>query len=159
MPWISLPLFALFAVSAVLSPGCATLGGGPSQGISAASEGPAVISARTEPSTIELNRDHQPLRPSVVRADVKDFTAPIQEVVLRFEGVPLEIPMENVGGTIWRAELTQRQLEMLAVTGQTIRYQAHVIARNSQGKLGRTPVPVDVAIKSPGPIVGGVGSG
>jgi hypothetical protein len=142
-----LPLLPL--LTAFLATACATAPQENSQNLAGGREGPAIIESHSEPRTIELNRNFQPMHPSTVVADVKDFTAKIEAVTLRFEAIPMEIPMENLGGTLWRAELTQRQLELLAVTGKTIRYEAHVIARNAEGKVGRTPVPVEVAIKAP----------
>lgn len=136
------------AITWLIVSGCSTINPGNAQNLAGGKEGPAVIAVRAEPRVVELNRDFQPMHPTAVMADVKDFTSKIEAVILRFEGIPLEIPMENLGGTLWRAELTQRQLELLAVTGKTIRYEAHVIARNAEGKEGKTPVPVEVAIKA-----------
>lgn len=150
-----LPLFA--ALSVFLALGCATAPTGDTQNLAGGREGPAIIETQLQPRMIELNREFQPMHPSTVLADVKDFTAKIEAVTLRFENIGLEIPMENLGGTLWRAELTQRHLELLAVTGKTIRYEAHVVARNTEGKEGRTPLPVEVAIKAPP--IGSVGAG
>lgn len=124
-------------------------GGSSEAELAAANNGPAVVSAKTEPGTIELNRDLQPTRPAEVVADIKDFTSKITEVKLQFANIPLEIPMENVGGSTWRAQLSPRQLEMLAVSGRTTRYEANVIAKNEDGKTAMTKNPVEVAVKAP----------
>lgn len=122
--------------------------GGPSdKEISA--RGPTVLYVRAEPGTIELNRDLRPLEPAEVLADVKDFRDKVTEVKLRFINVPMEIPMENVGGTTWRARLTPEQLKKLAVSGQTIKYETEVVAKNSQGLTATSEKPAIVAIKTP----------
>ena len=117
--------------------------------IAAANSGPTVVSARAEPGTIELNRDRQPTRPAEVIADIKDFTSKVTDVKLQFTNLPLEIPMENIGGSTWRAQISPRQLEMLAVSGRTTRYEANVIVRNEDGKTGMSKNPVEVAVKAP----------
>ena len=111
------------------------------------------------PGVVELNRDFQPMKPAEVLADIKDSNARIDNVTLQFSGIPLEVPMENIGGTTWRAQLTPRQLEMLAVNGQTIHYKANVVAHDENAaRLGARPVPVEVAIKTPD-VGGGTGAG
>jgi hypothetical protein len=117
--------------------------------VSRAAHGPAVLSARSEPETVELNREFQPTRPAEVVADVKDLTSTITDVKLQFANIPLEIPMENIGGSTWRAQLTPRQLEMLAVSGRTTQYAANVVAKNQEGKTAMTRNPVQVAVKAP----------
>lgn len=122
---------------------------GSSEGKEVAAAGPTVMNVRTEPSTVELNRDLQPLQPAEVLADVKDFRSNITEVKLQFTHVPLEIPMENIGGTTWRTQLTPRQLQMLAVSGRTIKYEATIMAKNAEGQVASSKTPVEVSIKSP----------
>ena len=82
-------------------------------------------------------------------ADIKDFTSKVTDVKLQFTNLPLEIPMENIGGSTWRAQISPRQLEMLAVSGRTTRYEANVIVRNEDGKTGMCKNPVEVAVKAP----------
>lgn len=146
--WSAWALWALVSASGCSSAPTRTSSTGEVQN-SAAAQGPAVAFARTEPGTVELNRDFQPMRPAEVLADVKDFASRIDNVMLQFSGIPLEVPMENVGGTTWRAQLTPRQLEMLAVSGQTIKYKANVVAHDENGKVGKTEQPVDVSVKTP----------
>lgn len=117
--------------------------------VAQAVQGPTVIYAHTEPSVVELNRDLQPLRPAEVIADVKDFSSPVTQVSLRFLKVPIEIPMHNIGGSTWRAELTPKQLQDLAVSGRTVRYDAIVVTKNEDGDVGRLKRPVQVAVKAP----------
>lgn len=113
------------------------------------SRGPTVLYVRAQPGTIELNRNLQPTQSAEVLADVKDFRDKVTEVKLRFVNVPLEIPMKNVGGTTWRAELTAAQLKKLAVSGETIRYETEVVAKNSKGQIAVSDKPAVVAIKAP----------
>jgi hypothetical protein len=156
---LSLP-FLTFTLLAIGASGCATgqsARNNASQDTSAS--GPSVVYARSEPSTVELNRDFQPTQPAEVLADVKDAESKVSDVKLQFTSIPLEIPMENIGGTTWRAQLTPRQLEMLAVSGRTTRYEANVIARNQDGKTSMTTKPVDVAVKAPDLTGAGTGSG
>jgi hypothetical protein len=57
--------------------------------------------------------------------------------------------MQKVGGTTWRAELSQRQLQMMAVSGKTIKYDATVIAKNDKGQTTESSSPITLAIKAP----------
>lgn len=111
--------------------------------------GPNVVNVRSNPDVVSLNRNYQPSGPAEVLAEVKDFTSPIQDVKLRFTNIPLEIPMQHVAGTTYRAELTPQQLKALAVGGQTMTYDANVIARNSKGQIAMSKQPVQVAVKAP----------
>jgi hypothetical protein len=111
--------------------------------------GPSILNARAQPSTIELSTKLQPHEPAEVLADVKDFNSNITDVRLRFLHVPLEIPMKNIGGTTWRAILTQKQLQLLAVAGKTMNYEANVIAKNEAGQTSATHSPVNIAVKTP----------
>ena len=129
--------------------GCSSLPHQNHSGHPIAASGPAILSARAEPSTIELNRNLQPIKPPEILAEVKDFKGKVTDVKLRFINIPIQVPMENIGGTTWRAELTPQQLQMLAVSGKTMSYDANVVAKNDQGQTGMTQSPVTVAIKSP----------
>jgi hypothetical protein len=111
--------------------------------------GPTILEAKTSPGTFELNRRMQAQTGAEVIAEVQDFQAPITKVSLRFVHVPLSVPMTHVRGSTWSAELTAQQLKMLAVNGQTIKYQANVVAESSDGRSASTQNPITVAIKSP----------
>lgn len=137
-------------MAVVAGAGCSSMGGGDktdSQDLS--QTGPSIVNARLSPEKIELNRQFAPPQPVEVLAEVKDFTSPISDVKLRFLRVPMEIPMKHVNGTTWRAELTPQQLKTLAVGGQTITYQANVIARNENGQIAVSREPIDVAVAAP----------
>jgi len=111
--------------------------------------GPTVLNARVNPSTIELNRNMQPSQAPEILAEVKDFNSKITEVKLRFIHAPMEISMQNVGGTTWKATLSPEQVKALAVGGQTMRYEANIIARNEDGDMSVSSDPVEVAVKTP----------
>jgi hypothetical protein len=144
MAWIKkTDLTPAILLGILLAGGCAT--GGRNEGGAV----PSIVYARTQPATIELNRSFQPTRTAEVLADINDSGKNVTEVKLEFTDVPLEIPMEHIGGSTWRAQLSPRQLEMLAVSGQTMRYGANVIARNSDGRAAVTHKPIEVAIKAP----------
>ena len=96
-----------------------------------------------------MNASLQPTQNPDILADVKDFTGKVADVKIRFVNVPLEIPMENVGGSTWQATLSPQQLQMLAVSGKTITYQANIFAKDDQGVTTQTQKPFDVAIESP----------
>jgi hypothetical protein len=113
------------------------------------SEGPTIVYVRSEPEVVQLNRDLQPMETAQVIADVKDFKSVITNVTLTFENTPISIPMENIAGTTWRAEITPSQIEMLSVVGKTARYNAIVTAKNADGKTVTSPNPVTVAIQTP----------
>jgi hypothetical protein len=113
------------------------------------SDGPTIVYVRSEPEIVQLNRDLQPMETAQVIADVKDFKSVITNVTLTFENTPITIPMENIAGTTWRAEITPSQIEMLSVVGKTARYNAVVTAKNADGKTVTSPNPVTVAIQTP----------
>lgn len=112
------------------------------------STAPTVVNARAEPGTVVLNGELQPVDPARVLADIKDFNSKVVDAHLKFADVPMEIPMENIGGTTWKAELTPQELQMLAVSGKTINYHAQIIARDAHGEVSEA-APVNIAVKAP----------
>jgi len=111
--------------------------------------GPTVSFARFDPSTVEMNGALQALKPAEILADVKDFNSKVTDVKAQFTNVPIEIAMQNIGGTTWRGELTTEQLQMLAVSGKTIKYDANIIAKDDHGVSVQTQKSFEVAIKAP----------
>lgn len=111
--------------------------------------GPTVIDTAPEPVVISLNSALQPSQPAIISADVKDFKSTITDVRLKFRDIPLELPMSYYGGTTWRAELTPPQLQMLAVSGKTMQYQADIIARDANGSEQSSRRGVTLAVKAP----------
>jgi hypothetical protein len=110
---------------------------------------PTVLNARIEPDIVVLNSEMQPTTPAQIVADVKDFKNRVTDVRLKFADVPLEIPMENIGGTTWRAQLTPQELQMLAVSGKTVKYKTMIVAKSSAGDVSDSGDPVLVAVKAP----------
>ena len=117
--------------------------------IQISSNSPTILNARAEPGTISLNSDMQPMSPARVVADVKDFNTRVVDVRLKFDDVPLEVPMENIGGTTWRAEITPQELQMLAVSGRTVKYKTTIIAKDANGIVSNSSEPLFVAVKAP----------
>jgi hypothetical protein len=111
--------------------------------------GPNVLNARAEPELVQLNRDLQPEEPGEIVADVKDFKNPVTSVQLKFQNVPVQVPMENIGGTTWKGELTPSQLHMLAVQGQTVVYKANVIATDAAGLSAQNSQALDLLVSTP----------
>ena len=111
--------------------------------------GPNIMNVRTSPSTIDLDKNMEVAKPAQIFAEVKDFKSNVNEVKLRFIHVPLELNMEHVGGTTWRAELSPDQLKTLAVSGQTMRYDANIVARNTEGQTAVSKEPVQISVKAP----------
>lgn len=112
-------------------------------------QGPMIINPRSNPETIELNRYMQPKEPHEFLAEVKDFTAKVTDVRLRFKDAPLEIPMERVGGSTYRAELSTDQVRKLGVSGETIEYEAEVVARNERGQEVVSDDELEFEVKAP----------
>lgn len=110
---------------------------------------PIILTTRTEPGTIELNRDLQPLRVPKVQADIEDLHSKVTEVTLEFEDIPVTVPMTNVGGSTWEVQLDEHALEMMAVSGQTAKYGATIMAKNADGKRALTEKPVEISVKAP----------
>ncbi len=115
-----------------------------------AHRGPEVLSAHSEPGTVELNRDLVPTHRAAILAEIRDTQSRVTSVVLKIYGSPIEIPMRNTHGTTWRAELSSRRLEQMAVVGKTTRYQVDIIARDQDGGEGRADKIVEIAVKTPG---------
>lgn len=114
-----------------------------------ATSGPTVLNAHTEPGTFELNKQLKPSETNKVVADVKSFKATVAEVKLNFIEIPLSIPMKNVGGTTWVAEMSADQLKRLAVSGKTMKYEARVEVKDASGKTATSKDPVEILIKTP----------
>jgi hypothetical protein len=136
-------------VSAIAVNGCSSLGLNKESGKDISRNGPTVLNARTEPGTIQMNQALQPTSSAEILADVKDFDSKVNDVKLEFVSVPIQVAMQNIGGTTWRAELTAQQLQMLAVSGKTISYDANIVAKDVDGRSGVTSSPVSLAIKAP----------
>lgn len=132
--------------------GCSTVkekvGGGEStEGMAAA--GPTVLNPRVNPDTLELNRNMKAMETMEILAEVKDFSAPVTDVRVKFDQVPMEVTMKSMGGTTWRAELNDEQIQKLAIGNQTTRYEGKIVATNSLGKVAVGEETVSVKIKAP----------
>jgi len=123
--------------------------GNPNGATEISADHPSVLNARAEPQVVTLNRDLQPNQQAEVLADVKFFKGQISGVTLKFRDIPLEVPLENIGGTTWRAEFSPRQLQALAVSGKTVQYKADVIAKDDQGETAKSPDAIIVVIQAP----------
>lgn len=110
---------------------------------------PIILTTRTEPGTIVLNRDLQPIRVPTIQADIQDLHSEVTDVQLAFDNVPVSVPMTKVGKTTWEVQLDSRTLEMMAVSGETAKYGAQILAKNADGKLALSEKPVIVAVKAP----------
>ena len=144
---IIVPLVASFIV--IAAAGCSTFGGGSKSSQDISASGPTILNARTSPGTFDLNGQFQSAQSAAVLADVKDFTGKINSVTLRFVHAPLEIPMEQISDTTWRAVLNPQQLRLLAVSGQTIKYDANIVARDENGQVAVNEKPLVIAVKAP----------
>lgn len=107
------------------------------------------MNTRAIPETVELNRSYQPTQTPEILTEVKDFESKITGVTLRFVNVPLEVAMRNVAGTTWRATLSPAQVKMLAVGGQTMRYEANIVARNQNGEVAVSKEPIEISVRAP----------
>ncbi len=112
-------------------------------------DSPIILTTRTEPGTIELNRDLQPLKVPKIQVDIDDSHSKVTEVMLAFDNVPLSVPMNHVGGKTWEVQLDAHALEMMAVSGQTAKYGAQIMAENENGKKALSEKPVQISIKAP----------
>lgn len=132
-----------------LTAGCSTLGMGGGKTAEVAASGPTVLNQRTNPGTIEVNRDFQPTTQAEVLAEVQDISSPVTEVTLRFVEVPYEVKMNQVSGTTWRAQLNPGLLQRLAIGAQTTNYTANIYATDEKGNVAMSKAPVKIAIKAP----------
>jgi hypothetical protein len=142
---------SLIALSVLaLASSCASLTGkNTTSGENLSAAGPTVMEARANPGTVELNDNLQARQRAEVLADVKDFSSKVRDVKLRFTHVPIELSMDNVAGTTWRAEISPDQLKQLAVSGSTMKYEAQVIATNEKGQVATSREPVTIQVKAP----------
>jgi hypothetical protein len=114
-----------------------------------AAKGPVIINPRSEPGTVELNRFLQPKQPQQFFAEIQDFAAPVTDAKLQLNGTSIEVPMEKIGGTTWRGELSSDQLKRLAISGQKMEYQARMIARDQNGTLASSPEMINIKVAAP----------
>jgi len=143
-------LVALISMGSLLAlNGCSSMPGATESSKEISATGPTILNVRLEPSTVELNRNLQAIKQPEVMADVKDFRSKVTHVTLKFRHVPMEVAMQNIGGTTWRAILTPEQLQTLAVSGKTINYDATISARNQEGQVVESSSPITIAIKAP----------
>lgn len=145
-PVLILSLISLGAISS----GCSSSQPANPNTVQLNKDKPTVLNARSEPETIVMNSDMQPVAPVTVIADVKDFSAAVTDVHLKFDTVPLDVPMERMGtSTNWKADLTPQQLQMLAISGQTVKYKTSIVARNADGKSATSTQPLYLSVKAP----------
>jgi hypothetical protein len=144
----SAALVSGFAATVSLVAGCSSGSLARTTDKDIAVNGPTVVDARTDPSTFELNRELT-IKGAEIVAEVQDFDAGIKSVQLHFARVPLDIPMSHVAGNTWHAMLTDKQLKKLAIDGQTMRYEAYVVASDKNGRTSTSPKSVIVAVKAP----------
>ncbi len=135
--------------SLVFTLGCSSMPGASKSGEDLAASGPTVVNTRANPETVELDRNYNAKTGAEVITEVKDFSAKVVDVKLRFVNAPVEIPMQHVSGTTWRATLTSGQLKTLGVGNQTTQHEATVIARDSSGAVAKSKTPVQISIKGP----------
>jgi len=93
--------------------GCSSMNSSKDTGKEMSATGPSILNERTIPETIELSQNLEAVGPAEVLADIKDFRADVVNARLKFTHIPLEIPMQNIGGTTWRARLSQEDLKQL----------------------------------------------
>jgi len=111
--------------------------------------GPRIVNPRAQSDTIELNQYFQAKEPNAFFVDVQDFGGSVENVKLRFLNAPIEIPMDKVGGTTYRGELSSQQLKSMAVTGKTMKYDAKVVARNDRGVVSVSKDTLSVEVEAP----------
>jgi hypothetical protein len=147
---------------------CSTPSGSTQQDQKVAEAGapPVVVNPRAEPKMVNLSEGLSTPKPVEVFADVKTFDAGLDKVSLRltfspeteqrmkFFKKPIEMRMENVGGTTWRARLTNRELEMLAINGESITYQGQILAQNDRGQITMSGEPIEITIHAPAVVDG-----
>lgn len=144
--------FAAWSVSALFFlqlTGCSSMPWQKESGEQISTSGPTILNAHTEPGTFELNKQLKADQTNKVVADVKDFSSKLTSVELSFNEIPLSVPMRNVGGTTWVAELSPAQLKRLAVSGKTMKYEARVEAKDESGKTATSKGPIEISIRTP----------
>ena len=127
--------------------GCASGEKSPDQGLAAG--GPVILNQRVTPDKVELNKYMQAKNPQQIFAEVQDVTANVSDVRLKFLDTPIEIPMEKIGATTWRASIPADQLKRMAVSGKTMNYKANVVARDEKGDVAVSKQPLEIKIDAP----------
>src|SRR5690242_7736146 len=100
---------AVSSLGVLVLANCSSVTGGGPSAKEIAATGPTIMNERITPKTVELNNNLQPFQTPEITADVKDFSANVSNVSLRFLHVPVEVPMKNIGGTTWRAVLSPKE--------------------------------------------------
>lgn len=111
--------------------------------------GPVIMNPRISPETVELTRYLQPKSPNHILAEVKDFRSEVTNVHLKLSHAPIEVPLERIGGTTWRGELTSDQLKRLAVSGKTMKYRGTIVAQNELGQVAMSKDQVEIQVEAP----------
>jgi hypothetical protein len=141
----------LLGLSLVSFSACSSMGSKSAEEL--AYTGPTVLDTRTNPGTFELNQQMKPKTQAEVVANVKDFQSKVKDVRLRFNRVPIEVPMQKTKGDEWVARLSQQQLRELAVAGHTMKYEANIIAKNEKGQIATAKSPITITVKAPETVV------
>jgi hypothetical protein len=122
---------------------------------------PIVINPRATPEVVTLSEDLQVSRPLEVYADVKNLGSDVDDVKLRvyfapdtdarlkFFNKPVEVSMEHMVGSTWKAELSADELKRLAINGESLRYVGQVIAENDEGQTTVSSVPIQFTVQAP----------
>ena len=120
-----------------------------------------IVDVKAQPEYTQLDENFGVTRTVKVFADVKSFLSSLEKVTLKltpsaemddnlkfFTG-PLEIPMKHLGGTTWKAELSDEVLKALAISGEHLKFDGNVVAVNKKGDIAVSGAPVDVIVESP----------
>jgi hypothetical protein len=139
----------LILVFLLATQGCSSPAPKPELGKDLAAIGPSILHIQLVPQVITLDSQLNATPLPQVTADVKDFRSKVTQVILRFKHIPLEMPLEPIGGTTWRAIFSTDQLQNLAVTGGSVRYEATLVAKNQLGETTESNPPFVITIRAP----------
>lgn|GEM_PF-1616303 len=152
-----LALVGSLSLTTLLVAGCSST---PSSNSEKMAYAPSVINPRSSLPVVAVGSDLKPAQTPEILADVKDFGSDITDVKLRLslssdtpENMrylrgPIDVPMEHVQGTTWRAKLSDEQIKQLAINGQSMHYEGKVIAKNDKGLVAFSQTPVDLTVQT-----------
>jgi hypothetical protein len=134
-------------LSSLAVSGCSSLGAKSPENF--AYTGPTVLETRADPTTFQLNDDLNPKTTDQVVTTVKDYGSKVTDVRLRFKRVPITVVLKRGEGDQWVGNFSKTDLQRLAVAGETMKYDATIIAKNEKGEVATSRSPLSIYVETP----------
>ncbi len=122
---------------------------------------PVIANPRVVPNVVILGPRLDAAQPVNVYVDIKSLGSNLDKVKLRlyfasdtdqrlkFFERPVSVDMKHLEGSTWRAELSDNELKKLAINGESLKYEGHIIAQNDQGQTTVSSETITFTIQAP----------